>query len=206
MVPFRRWAERPGVGGQRCRAELHRHCVGRRIGAYESLSETLRNFAEIGIAIAGFSAIAAALRSRVSDAWSEAERLALLSLLETSALVVFFALVPQVLGQILTSEHALWVSSNLMYAAVHSFHYFIQVRRVVPATATGGAPRPVGRATGWTLFLGGILLIGAQVALAAYGDLDQLRFIYLLVLTWHSCVAGVMFGTLILRFLRSDAA
>jgi hypothetical protein len=64
----------------------------------------------------------------------------------------------------------------------------------------------VSRSTGWALFLGGILLIAAQVALSAFGDLEQLRFIYLLLLTWHSCVAGVMFGSLVLRFLGSGAA
>lgn len=81
-----------------------------------SVFETLRNFAEIGIAIAGFSAIASALSSRISGSWSERDRLALLSLLETSALVVFFALVPQVLRELSSSDHALWVGSNLLYA------------------------------------------------------------------------------------------
>lgn len=68
--------------------------------------ETLRNFAEIGIAIAGFSAIASTLRSRISGSWPEGDRLALLSRLETSALVVFFALAPQVLDQIVKDERA----------------------------------------------------------------------------------------------------
>ena len=168
--------------------------------------EALRNFAEIGIAIAGFSAIASALRSRVSGAWSERDRLALLSLLETSALVVLFAIVPQVLDQILRNEHSLWASSNVGYAAIHSFHYFIQVRRIIPSRAVGQAISPVSPFAGGALFLGGILLIATQVALAAFGDSGQLRFIYLVALTWHSCVAGVMFGALILSFLKNDAA
>ncbi len=170
------------------------------------MTETLRNFAEIGIAIAGFSAIASALRSRVSGSWSENDRLALLSLLETSALVVFFALIPQVLGQIVSSESVLWASSNLVYAAVHSLHYVVQARRVLSHTEPSEAPRPVSRSTGWVLFLGGILLIAAQIVFAIRGDLEWLRFVYLLVLTWHTCVAGVMFGGLVLRSLRSGAA
>ena len=168
-----------------------------------TLSETLRNFAEIGIAIAGFSAIASALTSRMSGSWAEDDRLALLALLETSAFVVFFSLAPQVLGQIVRSERALWVASNLVYAAAHSLHYFVQMRRVMPLTTEGGLPRPVNRSTGWILFVGGILLIGTQLAMVVFGGLDQLRFVYLLVLTWHSCVAGVMFGALILRLVRS---
>ncbi len=124
------------------------------------------------------------------------------SLLETSALVVFFALIPQVLEQILRNERTLWASCNLAYVATHAFHFFVQVRRTIPRRAAGEAYRLMAR----LLFGGAILLIGTQAAVAAVGDCDQLRFIYLVVLTWHSSVAAVMFGTLILRFLESDAA
>ncbi len=168
--------------------------------------ETLRNFAEIGIAIAGFSAIASALRARGSGAWSERDRLALLSLLETSALVVFFAIVPQVLDQILGDERSLWVASNLGYAAAHTLHYFVQLRRILSSRAAGAQISPLSRSAGGALFLGGILLIVAQVALAAFGDSAQLRFVYLLVLAWHASVAGVMFGALIFRYLSGDSA
>jgi hypothetical protein len=168
--------------------------------------ETLRNFAEIGIAIAGFSAIASTLRPRVSGSRSEGDRLALLTLLETSALVVFSALIPQVLDQIMRNERALWVSSNLTYVAMHSFHYFIGARRIIPLRATGEIPSSLSPSADRALFFGGILLIGTQIALAAFGDSDQLRFMYLVVLTWHSCVAGAMFGALVLQFLKSDAA
>ena len=120
-------------------------------------------------------------------------------------MVVFFALTPQVLDQILRSERALWTSTNLAYVAAHAFHCFVQAGRATPLRAAGEGP-PVGRVAARALFLGAILLIGTQVALAGFGNPDQLRFIYLVVLTWHSCVAGVMFGALILRFLQSDAA
>ena len=60
--------------------------------------------------------------------------------------------------------------------------------------------------TGGALFATGVLLIVTQAVVAAVGSADQLRFIYLVLLTWHSCVAGVMFGALILRFLKSDAS
>jgi hypothetical protein len=90
--------------------------------------------------------------------------------------------------------------------AIAAFSAIAAVRRIIPLRAAGGPPRPVSRSAGRALFLGGILLIGTQAALAAFGDSDQLRFIYLVVLTWHSCIAGVMFGALILRFLKNDAA
>ncbi len=168
--------------------------------------EALRTFAEVGIAIAGFSAIASALRSRVAGPWSGGDRIALLSLLETSALVVFFALIPQVLDQILTNDRILWVICNLAYVATHAFHCFVQVRRSIPLRAAGEPHLPLGLSTARAPFLGAILLIGTQIAVAAFGNSDQLRFTYLVVLTWHSCVAGAMFGALILRILKSDAA
>ena len=168
--------------------------------------ETLRNFAEIGIAIAGFSGITSALRARASGAWSTDDRLALISLLETSALVVLFALAPQVLQPIVEDGDALWVVSNLTYAAVHSLHYVVHASRLWRLGSAGQQLRPVSRPAGWVLFVGGLLLIGTQVGLAFFGGSGQLQFIYLVVLTWHSCVAGVMFGALILRSLGGNAA
>jgi hypothetical protein len=168
--------------------------------------ETLQNFAEIGIAIAGFSAIASALGSRVVGRWSSGDRIALLSLLETSAFVVCFALIPQVLDQIMRNERTLWVSCNLAYVSTHAFHCFVQARRAITLRAAGEEVYPVVRRVGRVLFIGAILLIGTQAAFVIFGNPEQLRFIYLAVLMWHSCVAGIMFGSLILRLLESDAA
>ncbi len=168
--------------------------------------ETLRNFAEIGIAIAGFSAIASALSARLSGSWSEADRLAILSLLQTSAMVVFFALLPQVLNQVVNDERTLWVSSNLAYVSVHALHYIIGTKQLAPLRSAGVDLNPLGPSIGGILFVGGILLIGTQVGLSIFGDSAWLRFVYLVGLAWHSCVAGAMFGVLVLRSLRSDTA
>jgi hypothetical protein len=51
--------------------------------------------AEVGIAIAGFSAIAVALRGR-EEPWSDADRVRFQMLLRTSLNAVFFSLVPLV--------------------------------------------------------------------------------------------------------------
>lgn len=70
---------------------------------------------------------------------------------------------------------------------------------MVLGRAAGEAPHPLGRSVGPVLFFGGILLIGTQSAVAGFGDSDQLRFIHLAALMWHTCVAGVMFGARVLR-------
>lgn len=168
--------------------------------------ETLRNFAEVGIAIAGFSGITAAIGSRSFTSWSSVERVQLLSLLETAGLVVLFSLVPQMLRPILDSEQHLWITSNGLYALAHIAHSVLSVRRgrrlsaQAPAQAASLTRRYV--ALHWT----GIGLIVAQLLVVAAGGLRSLQFVYLLVLGWHSCVAAIMFGSLILRAFESDPA
>jgi len=51
-----------------------------------------------------------------------------------------------------------------------------------------------------------VALIAVQLVVTAVGDLESLEFAYLLVLSWHACVASIMFGSLILREFKRDAA
>ncbi len=51
----------------------------------------------------------------------------------------------------------------------------------------------------------GIALIAAQLIVTAVGDLETLEFVYVVVLGWHTCVAAIMFGVLILRAFERDA-
>jgi len=168
--------------------------------------ETLRNFAEIGIAIAGFSGITAAIGSRSLTSWSPAERMQMLSLLETAGLVVFFSLVPQVLNRVLESDLRLWIVSNGLYALTHVAHTFLAARRgrrlarEDPSSAASATRRYI------PLMVGGVALIIVQLVVTAVGDLASLEFVYLLVLGWHACVAAIMFGSLILRAFERGAA
>ena len=167
--------------------------------------ETLRNFAEIGIAIAGFSGITAAIGSRSLESWSPAERMQLLSLLETAGLVVLFSLVPQVLRRVLESDELLWTVCNGLYAATHVAHSLLAVHR-----GRGLAPEEQARAAQTRRFVPlmgvGVALILVQVAVVVVGSLESLELVYLLVLGWHACVSAIMFGLLVLRaFERNDA-
>jgi len=165
--------------------------------------ETLRNFAEIGIAIAGFSGIVAALGSRPLSAWSLLKRERLLILLETAGFVVLFALVPQVLSQLRFTELSLWRTCNLLYVAAGASHAALTIFRARRQLAQGAI------STREPLLLPiaiGILLILAQLAVLVFGDLDHLKFIYLLLLSWHAFCAAVLFVNLILRAFDRDAA
>ena len=168
--------------------------------------ETLRNFAEIGIAIAGFSGITAAIGSRSLTSWSSAERMQMLSLLETAGLVVFFSLVPQVLHRVLESDQHLWTVSNGLYAMTHVGHCFLAANR----GRSLALQQPAGVASEtrryFPLMWGGIALIAIQLIATAVGDLETLEFVYLIVLGWHTCVAAIMFGVLILRAFERDVA
>lgn len=168
--------------------------------------ETLRNFAEIGIAIAGFSGITAAIGSRSLASWSSAERLQMLSLLETAGLVVLFSLVPQVLHRVLESDQHLWTTSNGLYAVTHAAHSLLAVRRGRSIARLGPA-RAASETRRYAPFMwAGVALIAVQLGVTAFGDLASLEFVYLIVLSWHACVSAIMFGFLILRAFERDAA
>lgn len=76
---------------------------------------TLTTVAEVGIAIAGFSTIAAAFVSRGERVDKLALWITLRSLLRTSAAVTLFAFLPMVLSETSLGVDVVWVVSSLIY-------------------------------------------------------------------------------------------
>ena len=157
--------------------------------------DTLRNFAEVGIAVAGFSAIVSALSSRSLNA---RERDHLVALLQTSGLVVAFALVPQVLATILKDPHTLWMAAGFFYFVVHLVHFGMTGSKMVRAVRSG-RPDAIRKRDVYVLGTIASLLLLAQMGTVAFGYEDQMRFVYLLVLLWHTGIAMAMFGSLLVR-------
>ena len=156
--------------------------------------DTLRNFAEVGVAVAGFSAIAVALNRDLASTPDSSERGGLHTLLETAGLVVLFALVPQVLEQAPVSEAALWRSALLGYGLVHLGHaMIIGVRNGARRATVPFAP---------ALFAGGLVVLASQLLVGAFGSLDWVRFVYLVALGWHTLIAAISFAGLILSDRR----
>jgi hypothetical protein len=91
-------------------------------GGRALLLDTLQNFAEVGIAVAGFSGVAAALGSRAGESWAHSKRRSLQVLLETAGMVVLFSFVPQILSRSVLTEVNLWWVSGSLYAGSHVLH------------------------------------------------------------------------------------
>ena len=77
-------------------------------------SEILQTFAEVGVAIAGFTGVVFVLGNRATGEWPHAERMWFRVLLESSLCVVFFALLPVVLASYLSSSTVWRLSDGLL--------------------------------------------------------------------------------------------
>ena len=161
--------------------------------------DTLRNFAEVGIAIAGFSGIAAALNRQLDLAPGGGDRTSLFILLETAGLVVLFSLLPQVLSESRLFEVSLWRVSLLAYALLHLGHALLLRRRRILAVGIGP---PVYR----PLVYGGGFVLVLQFAVGFTAGNEALRLTYLAALCWHVVVAGVSFALLVTSGSRGAAA
>lgn len=160
--------------------------------------DTLQNFAEVGVAIAGFSGIASAVSARSLQEWTPVERDHLIGLLETSGLVVVFALVPQVLLQLVEEAHALWVVSSLLYLVVHVLHYGITGRKMLRSISAGRGDA-IRLRTVFAMGAVATILLVSQATAILFGTTAQLKFIYLVILLWHTAIAGAMFADLLTR-------
>lgn len=159
--------------------------------------DTLQNFAEVGVAVAGFSGIVSAVSARTL---SPLEHDHLVALLLTSGLVVAFALVPQVLMPLLEESRQLWLVSSLLYFVVHLIHYGVTASKMARGLASGRQDAIRKRDAYALGAVASILLIGQAGALL-FGTASQLQFVYLLVLLWHTGTAMAMFGSLLIRAL-----
>ncbi len=152
--------------------------------------DTLQNFAEVGVALAGFSGIVSAVRAR---SLSPRERDHLVALLMTSGIVVAFALVPQVLTPLLEEGRQLWFVSSLLYFVVHLIHYGLTASKMLRAIASSRQDTIRKRDAYAAGTIASVLLVG-QAAAILFGTAPHLRFIYLLILLWHPGIAMARFG------------
>jgi len=146
--------------------------------------DTLQNFAEVGVAVMGFSGIVAAVYSRTEQIWTPRERDHLVSLLQTSAMVIAFALIPQVLLPTFGEGRTLWIIANSLYALVHFLHFLITARKMKRAIARG-ANYAIRKRDAYASGIGASALIAGQVLIIFTGDVQQMHFAYLAILLWH---------------------
>lgn len=162
--------------------------------------DTLQNFAEVGVAVMGFSGIVAAVYSRSEQLWTPRERDHLISLLQTSAMVIAFALIPQVLLPAFGEGRSLWVVANSLYAFVHLMHYLVTARKMKRAISRGHS-YAIRKRDAYASGIVASALIVAQVGVVFIGNVDQMHFAYLAILLWHTFSAAAMFCALLIRVI-----
>ncbi len=120
----------------------------------------LTTTAEVGIAIAGFSGIAAALSGR-QEPWSDSDRVRFQMLLRTSMSAVFFSLIPLVLELAKLSGSTLWRASSALWLV----YITVSVAAVSPTMARSAQTdsEPLSRVA-LTVFLGTLV---AQITMQA---------------------------------------
>lgn len=163
------------------------------------MNEKLSTFAEVGVAIAGFSGVVAALGRNSFDSWPLAKRRIMALLLETSGLVVAFSIVPLVLEELQFSERVLWRTSAGLYVAAHLGHAVILARRGTRLVSH----LTLVRARWYAAAVPVLLLQGVSVVV---GGLVLLKSVYLLALTWHVLGSAVAFAILLTGRFDQDAA
>ncbi len=140
--------------------------------------DILQTFAEVGVAITGFTGVVFILGNRARGEWSIVENQWLRVLLETSVCVVIFALFPVVLDSALATATAWRVSAGLLGIAAAGI-YIAALFRFVPHI--GLYPRWWRLSAYGNMFLLGLLIVACE--LVAAGNLSSLQpFVYLFTL------------------------
>lgn len=94
--------------------------------------------AEISVALAGFSGIAAAFGRRQQRTWSGDERAKLANLLNHSGIALFASLIPLIFAQAGGFDAGLWMVCSLLWVFFASFGIGFSIRNLRRARREGG--------------------------------------------------------------------
>jgi hypothetical protein len=162
-------------------------------------SEHLSTIAEVAIALAGFSALVAVLAGQPERGKARLDGLRLQIMLESSLLVVAFALFPIVPAKFGISPEATWRISAIVYLAVDIPLTILSAKRILPVRRLYTAHDRADRATSVAVQALGY---GADLAMltVVLGIVSQLSAaFYFLGLYMVLLLAGILF----LRFAAS---
>ena len=144
--------------------------------------------AEIAIALAGFSGVAAAFGRRQERPWSQSERVRLANLLNHSGIALFAALVPLVFAYLEGFTPVLWRNSSFLWAGFASIGIGLRVRWVVSQHSAAAVQRAA------IPLMGFVSLLVFQLCNAL---IWQLAWPYLLALVGNLGFAFVQFMMLV---------
>ncbi len=91
--------------------------------------EFLFTFAEIAVALIGFSGVVTVLGHRGQGKWQRAEKIRLQALVEPSIISLVGALLPSTFGLVITDDDLLWRLVNLLVLAMHTAAFTAYIQR-----------------------------------------------------------------------------
>jgi len=176
------------VLGSRAPAALQR---SEWIGLPVEGSDYLLTCAEVGVALAGFSALIVAVRQRGSEPLSVADRHSVTLLIERGLASTFLELLPIVLLGLEVSENTLWAASSATFVA---YALSIVLRSLASRRDDPGTfPELVGGPGGFALLASGLAVIALQVLHALGIGVRQGPWWYAVGVTWLLASAAYLF-------------
>ncbi len=147
-------------------------------------TDVLLTIAEIAVALAGFSAIVVMLNSKPIREWDDTDRLNLRALVQLSAIIIVFALLPFILN-VSIKEPELWTYALWAYGGLHILdvsNFMFRMTSQTPNVFRNAA-------------VCGIVIAVTQVVVAWIGSATFKETMYLSTLLWH---LGITFMAFIL--------
>lgn len=162
-------------------------------------SDYLLTCAEVGAALAGFSALVVAIRQRSEQPLAPFYRRLVAVLIERGLLATFFSLLPVLLEGLGVTAGMLWFSSSISLAAYGGLMAWRSL--VVPRDPE--ARKLISVPAYFGLMLVGMLVLGLQIANAFGIGLTQSVWWYSIGVTWLLASAGYLFFFVILDWTRA---
>lgn len=157
----------------------------------------LFTFAEIAVALIGFSGVVTILGHRGKGEWQKAEKVRLQALVEPSIVVLAGALMPSTLSLVMENNDLLWRLCNLIVLVMHLAAFTAYIRR------SGNTDTLLSQ----KIMAGVAVAVFVTLGLSVLGVMSQHQFTFALGLLLGIAVAIFNFSLLLFHIIqaRDDA-
>ena len=155
--------------------------------------EFLFTFAEIAVALIGFSGVVTILGHRGSGEWQKAEKVRLQALVEPSIVALAGALLPSTLSLVLDNDDLLWRICNFLVLVMHVMAFTAYIRR------SKGTDTLLSQ----KLMAGIAFIVFIALGLSALGVISQHHFTFALGLILGIAVAIFNFSLLLFHIIQA---
>jgi len=161
-------------------------------------ADYLQTCAELAVAIAGFSAVALALRQQPGKQFEDNDGYRIRVIIERGLTAALFAMLPLLLGHFEIPENIIWRTGS---ALLGTYGLSVMARRYIGRSRENRIL--ASRIMAKILVTVGIAMILVQVANAAGLFSSYYVGVFLLGVTWHIVSAGYVFGFTLYEWTRS---